>query len=93
MVIILRSLAMAGIVTSSQEKPLSLLFADFKTFLTPQAIDSLEVDPPTLLPQQYGDPTITVPRMLHMQYQNIVDYRFVLFGLLRVIPLSTAALA
>ena len=51
-----------------------------------------DVDPPALLPQLDGDVTIPVPRMLHMQDQDIVVDRLVFLGQLRRIPLRTAGL-
>jgi len=66
MVVIFRSLAIAGIVTAASIKLLMLFFADFQPFLAPQAIDSLEVNPSFLFSKRYGDPAIAISRMFHM---------------------------
>ena len=92
MVIVLRSLPVAGIFTSAYMKLFPLLFTDFQTFLAPQTIDSLEVDSPPLFPQEYGDPMIAISWMLHMQYQYIVNDRFILLRLFASISLRTRSL-
>ncbi len=66
MVVILRPFTIAGIFITARLKPLVLLLAYFKTFGTPEPVDSFEIYKPTLLPELYSYPAITVSRMLYM---------------------------
>ncbi len=92
MVVILRPFAITGILTAARIKPLVLLLAYFKAFLTPEPVDSFELYKPALFPEFYCYPAITVPWMLNMQYEQIIDNRLIPVRLFGFIPLGTSGL-
>ncbi len=66
MIVMLRTLTIAGVRTAACTKLLMLFLAYFKAFLAPEPVNSFEAYQPALLPEFYGYPAITVPRMFHM---------------------------
>jgi hypothetical protein len=92
MVIMFRSLAMTGIFTTADMTPLMLLFRYFKPFLAPEPIYSLEVYKPALFSKLDGYPAIAIPRMLHMQDEQIINNRLILIRQFRLIPLGASGL-
>lgn len=69
MVVILRFLAMAGVLAAPNTKLLMLLFGYFEALLAPQPVNSLEVNNPALLSKLYCYSAITVSGTLPIQYQ------------------------
>ncbi len=92
MVVILGPFAITGIFTTARIKPLVLLLMYFKPLGTPEPVDSLEIYEPALPPEFYCHPAITVPWMLNMQYEQIIDNRLILVRLFGFIPLGTSGL-
>ena len=70
-----------------------LLFAYFAAFLKPETIYTFEVDQPALFSELDCDPAVAIPRMLHMQDEQIVNYRLIFLRQLMLISLSTPGLA
>ena len=92
MVIVLRPLTVAALLTSSQSQLLSLFLVDLQVLLTPKTIYPLEIDISVLLAELDGDPTIPIPGMFHMECQYLLDQRSILLGLFALISLGTASL-
>jgi hypothetical protein len=92
MVIMLGPLAMAGIVTTANMTLLRLLLRYFEAFLTPESVNPLKTDKPTLPPKLNRYPTIAIPGVLHMQGKQIINNRLILIWQFRLVPLRTSRL-
>jgi hypothetical protein len=92
MVIILWLFAIAGVLTAAYIKFLTLFPAYFKAFLAPEPVNSFEIYIPALFFELYSYPAIAISWVLHMQYKQILDYRLILLGQFRFIPLGTSGL-
>jgi hypothetical protein len=66
MVVILRLLAIAGILTGAYMKLLMLFPAYFEALLAPKSINSFEVNKPALFSELYCYSAIAVSGMPHM---------------------------
>ena len=66
MVVILRLLAMTGILAATKAKPLMLFLVYFKVLLAPKPVNSLEVNKPALSSKLYCYSAIAVSGMLYM---------------------------
>ncbi len=92
MVVILRPFTIAGIFAAAYIELLMLFPAYFKPFLAPEPVNSLEINKPALFSELYSYPAIAISWVLHMQYKQILDYRLILVGQFRFIPLGTSGL-
>ena len=92
MVIILRPLAMAGIVTAAGVTLLMLLLAYLEAFLAPESVNPFKVDKPAFFSKLNRYPAIAIPRMLDMQGKQIINNRLILIWQFRLIPLRTSRL-
>jgi len=91
-VVILGPFTIAGILTAAYMKLFMLFLAYFKAFLAPELVNSFEVYKPSLFSKLYSYPAITVPWMLNMQYEQIINNRLILVRQFRLIPLGTSGL-
>jgi len=73
-------------------KLLMLFLGYFEAFLAPEPINSFEVYEPALLSKLYCDPAIAVSGMLHVQDEQIVNYRLILLRQFGLIPLGASGL-
>ena len=92
MVIVFRPLAMAGIVTTANMTLLMLLLMYLEAFLAPKPVNSFKIDEPTPFPKLNRYPAITIPGMLDMQNQHVVNNRLILIRQFRLVPLGTSGL-
>jgi len=60
----------AGTIIEPEPSSLRLLLRHGETFLTPNPLYSLVIDPPSLVLQQPGDHAITIPAILARQFDD-----------------------
>jgi hypothetical protein len=70
-------------------KLLMLFPTYFTAFLAPKPVNSFEVYKPALLSKLYCDPAIAISGMLHVQDEQIVNYRLIFVRQFGLIPLGT----
>ena len=88
----LRPFTIAGIRTTAYTELLMLFLVYLEAFLAPESIDAFEVYEPAPLSKLYCYPAIAISRMLHVQDEQIVNYRLILLRQFRLIPLRTSGL-
>ncbi len=93
MVLVLWTMAMAGVPTITQSPAFGLFLAYLQAFELPESMNTLEIYSPAFLPQQHGDATTTISGPAKCQLVHIENQLPFLLADLVAITLRGTSLA